>query len=91
VSAGGAFVGVDFSRASGADALVVLAGKGAAGGRTVTAGSMTYSVILLGGQAEPKVVGDKVVVGGQGFTCDSKRILFDKMAGPPRLPRMGCW
>jgi hypothetical protein len=92
VSAGGVALGVDFSKASGADALIVTTGRGAGGGAQVVAGEVTYHVITLGGKPPAAQVQDgKVVIGGQAFRFDGQKIVFDRMAGPPRLGRMGMW
>lgn len=90
VTAFGMALGVDFSKASGADALVVVTGNGAAGQKQVSAGGTTFHLTTLGGEpAEPRVEGDTVVMGGQTFSYDGKKIVFGKMAGPGDLPRMG--
>jgi hypothetical protein len=92
LTAGGWASGVDFSKASGAEALVVISGPGATGQKTIQAGGKTFALILLGGSPpEPKVEGAKVIIGGQGIAHDGQKILFDRMAGPPAKPRFGCW
>lgn len=92
LTAAGMQIGVDFGKTSGADALIVTAGTGATGGRTVDAGGTSFHVFLVGGKApEPKVEGDKVVVGGQGFKSDGQKIIFDKMAPPQKRARFGLW
>lgn len=85
-------LGVDFSKASGADGLIVTVGLELTGGKTVVAGGQTFDILLLGGKpAEPVAMGDKVVVGQQEITYDGKKIIFSKIAGPQKLPRLGCW
>ena len=81
-TAAGSF-GADFSGASGADALLVLAGpiKGQAKGanvRTVSAGKNTFVVMTLqkGTAPEAKADGDALVVGGQTVTFDGKNVAF---------------
>jgi hypothetical protein len=92
IGPGGMQLGVDFSRASGADALVVFTGSCPKGGKQVVAGSVTYQLVQMGGKAEePKVSGDKVTLGGQTFHSDGKKILFAKIAKPQTLPRLGVW
>lgn len=92
---GGSSIGVDFSKASGAEALVVIAGPAANGGQasgkgkiaTVTAGGTPFSILTLTQDAhpEPTVEGDTVKVGGQTIKFDNTRIVFGKMAGPLEL------
>jgi len=78
-------LGVDFSGASGADALIVLCGpvQGGKGGKnasTIQAGANTFTVMTLQkGQApEVRADGDKLVVGGQGVRYDGEKIIFEK-------------
>ena len=90
VSAGGNAIGVDFSKASGADAVVVTVGPGATGCKpgahskvtSVTAGPTTFSILTLssGTHPEPKADGEKVLLGGQTITFDGKKIVFAKAA-----------
>lgn len=64
--ADGTSVAIDFSKASGADGMIVMTGPGAQG-TTVTAGGVTYSFKFLtaGVEPSPKSEGDRVVVGQQ--------------------------
>lgn len=85
-------LGVDFSKASGADGLIVTVGLPMTGAKTVQAGGQTFNVLLLGGKpAEPVAAGDKVVVGQQEISFDGKKIVFAKMAGPQTKKRLGLW
>jgi hypothetical protein len=93
---GGNSVGVDFSRTSGADALIIVAGPAADGklegdtgpkarASTVAAGGTTFAILSLSSSAHPeaKASGDKVAVGGQTISFDGRQIIFAKMAPPP--------
>jgi hypothetical protein len=83
---------VDYSRASGADAVIVNVGgpqgKEAAKGDakavpvTLTAGGLTYNLLILaeGAVPEAKVDGDKIVIGGQTIACDGKAITLGTFA-----------
>ena len=85
-------LGVDFSKASGADGLIVTVGFSMTGAKTVVAGGQTFNILLLGGKpAEPTAAGDKVVIGKQEITYDGKKIVFAQMAGPSKLSRLGIW
>jgi len=85
-------LGVDFSKASGADGLIVTVGLPVTGAKTVVAGGQMFNILLLGGKpAEPDAAGDKVVVGKQEISYDGEKIVFGKMAGPSKLPRLGIW
>ena len=85
-------LGVDFSKASGADGLIVTVGLPMTGAKTVLAGGQTFNILLLGGKPdEPVAAGDKVAVGKQEIGYDGKKIIFAKMAGPQKLPRLGTW
>ncbi len=99
VTAGGTAVGVDYSRASGADAVVVQVGPGATGKVTgatgpkvkvkaVTAGGATFSILTLaadGTHPEAKAEGDAVTLGKQTIRYDGKAIVFGTAAGPLKL------
>lgn len=85
-------LGVDFSKTSGADGLIVTVGLPMTGAKQVEAGGKMFNILLLGGSsAEPVANGDKVVVGQQEITCDGLKIIFMTMAGPQKLPRLGIW
>lgn len=88
------FLAVDYSRGSGAEALVVLGGAGVgkpaakSGGPVkvtdVEVGGKPFSVLTLqknGDAPVPKVDGDKIVVGGQTITFDGKKLVLGKTAG----------
>jgi len=92
-SGGGNSIGVDYSQASGADALIVVVGPAADGKltgnagpktkvQTVTAGKTKFAILSLstGDHPEAKVDGEKVILSGQGISFDGNRIVFEKMA-----------
>jgi hypothetical protein len=99
LTVGGASVGIDFSKASGADAVVVVVGDGATGSlkgggpkartSTVQAGGQTFAILTLssGVHPEPKTEGDKVILGGQTIGFDGIAITFAKMADLPTIPQ----
>jgi hypothetical protein len=75
--------GVDFSGASGAPALLVLAGRvtGTVNGATqVTAGDQTYTIMTLqkGSAPQPEAEGDRVRIGAQTISHDGKRLVFGR-------------
>lgn len=76
----GSSLAIDFSRASGADALLVIAGPSAPADRAVEAGGTRFAVLALGqGEApRPEVRGNQVVVGRQTIRFDSKKIVLGK-------------
>jgi hypothetical protein len=76
----GSCLAVDFSKASGADALLVMTGPGAPATGAVEAGGTRFSFLFLGaGKAPtPAAQGDKVVVGGQTVWFDGKKIALAK-------------
>jgi hypothetical protein len=77
-------VAIDFSGASGADAMLVMTGPGSPGGATVAAGARTYSFLFLTQRdaPTPKADGDRVVVGEQTVAWDGENIVLGRMAGP---------
>jgi len=96
-TAGNTSLAVDFSKVSGADALLVMVGPGAGAGKppagskakvfTVTAGKTAFAILLLsagGPFPEPKADGDKVVVGGQTISYDGGKLVLDKTAAGPK-------
>ena len=89
--ADGTSLAVDFSKASGADAMLVMTGPGAPKENTVEAGPTRFSFKFLtaGGEPKPKVEGDKVVVGDQTVTMKDGHIVLGKMAGPWSGPKAG--
>jgi hypothetical protein len=84
VSTGAGAFGVDFSGASGAEALLVLAGpvqggKGVGKAQTIVAGKNTFTVMTLGKAVpEAKANGDTLVVGGQTVSFDGENLVFEK-------------
>ena len=94
VSTSAGSFGVDFSGASGADALLVLAGpvKGQAKGanvQTVEAGKNTFVVMTLqkGEAPAAKADGDDLVVGGQTVSYDGQKITFAKSGASAKEAR----
>jgi hypothetical protein len=87
VSTSAGSLGVDFSGASGAEALIVLAGpvqgdKSGGKAQTITAGKNTFTLMVLGKiSSEPKAEGDKLIVGGQSVSYDGEKLVFEKQAG----------
>jgi hypothetical protein len=85
ISAGGKHLAVDFSGASGAPLLLagIGIGQGQGAGQAnftgVTAGGQAFTILTLSKNKhpEPKVQGDKIVVGGQTISFDGQRIVFD--------------
>jgi hypothetical protein len=75
----GSSLAIDFSKRSGADAMLVQS-CAVPGGTTVEAGGKAFSFLLLGGDTPPKpqAQGDKVVVGGQTVSYDGKKIVLGK-------------
>ncbi|MGD0896558.1 MAG: hypothetical protein ABR915_01900 [Thermoguttaceae bacterium] len=75
----GSCLAIDFSRASGADALLVMTGPGAPGADALDAGGTKFSLLVLGKAApKPQVQGGRIVVGGQTISSDGKRIVLGK-------------
>ncbi len=93
LTAGSMKLGVDFSKASGAEALIVTVGLAMTGAKIkqITAGEHAFSILLIGSDAEATVVGDKIVIGKQEISCDGKKIIFGTIAGAAKLPRLGIW
>jgi hypothetical protein len=89
-------VAVDFSGASGADAVVVVAGPAASSFKTLRKGQGSkYSTAQFAGKPcgvlafsssgkfpDARADGDKLVLGGQAVTFDGKRLVLAKHAGP---------
>jgi len=80
----GTSLAVDFSRASGADGMLVMTGPGAPSGQTVTAGGGSFSFLMLtrGDPPTPKALATKVAVGAQTVALEGGSIVLGKMAGP---------
>jgi len=76
----GGGLAIDFSRASGADGMIVQAGPAAGKGTTLEAGGQKFSFLFLtkGPAPQPKVEGDKIVVGQQTVGWDGKRMVLGK-------------
>jgi hypothetical protein len=80
----GTGLAVDFSKASGADGMLVMTGPGAPGDAKIEAGGTAFSFLFLtsGAKPTPRAEGDKVVVGGQTVSFADGRIVLGKMEGP---------
>lgn len=78
----GTSLAIDFSKASGADGMLVMAGPGAGKGVSVDAGGASLSFLFLtaGAAPTPKAEGDKVVVGQQTVTVKDGNLVLGKMA-----------
>lgn len=82
--ADGTSVAVDFSRASGAEALLVSTGpadgvKVDLGGRT-----LTFRFLTAGAEPIPRVQGDEVIVGDQAVSLKDGSLVLARTAGPWR-------
>jgi hypothetical protein len=79
--ADGTCLAVDFSKASGADAMLVMTGPGAPSGGHILAGGTEFAFKFLkaGTKPEPKVAGDRIRVGDQTVSFDGERIVLEKM------------
>jgi hypothetical protein len=89
--ADGTCLAVDFSKASGAEAMLVLTGPGAPREGAVTAGGrhFAFHFVTPGGAPTPKVEGDSIVVGSQTVSWDGERIAlgcFGKGLKVPAAP-----
>jgi len=97
VAGGGNVIGVDYSKASGADAVIVIAGPGGTGQlggnadatkskvQSVEAGGKKFSILTLsekGAHPTAAANGDKVTLGGQTLSVEGALIKFAKTAGP---------
>lgn len=82
--ADGTCLAVDFSKASGADAMLVMTGPGAPKENSLTAGGATFSFQFLtaGAQPTPKIEGNKITVGHQTVSMEGGNIVLGKTAGP---------
>jgi hypothetical protein len=90
IRAGEQFLAADFSKASGADALLVWVGPGSGGtvkagakvrGGQVDAGGVLYHFLTLsatGQHPEARADGKRLVVGGQSVTFDGKNVILAK-------------
>lgn len=99
VAAGKTAVGVDYSKASGAETVVVLVGPGATGALTggddkkarvqaVTVGSTTFSILTLAADGVHPVAksdGSGVTLGKQTITHDGTKVTFGTFADAPKL------
>lgn len=74
----GSCLAVDFSKASGADAMLVMTGPGAPKETVLEVGGTKLSFLFFGAAATPQVRDNTVVVGAQTIRCDSGRIVLLK-------------
>jgi len=74
----GSCLAIDFSRASGADAMLVMTGPGAPDETVVEAGGTKFSLWFPPGgtPAKPTPSGSRIVVGDQTVSFDGKRIVL---------------
>lgn len=71
---------IDFSQASGAEVMLALAGP-AAGADAVNVGGQKVSFAFFGKETpQPKIEGNKVIIGGQTLTFDGSVITLGKFA-----------
>ncbi len=80
----GSVLAIDFSGASGAEAMLVMTGPGAPKGTTVQLGGQTFSFLFLGpGKAPaPTVAGNQIRIGRQTIDWDGKTMTLGTMAKP---------
>ncbi len=80
----GTGLAVDFSGASGAEAMLVMTGPGAGRGVAVEAGGVSYSFLFLssGAPPAPRADGERVVVGRQSVSMKDGNIVLGHMAAP---------
>ncbi|HUT33153.1 MAG TPA: hypothetical protein VNE39_06730 [Planctomycetota bacterium] len=82
--ADGTGLAVDFSKASGADGMLVTTGN-AEGTKVELGGTMlTFKFLTAGPEPKPVVQGDKIVVGEQTVSLKDGALVLGKMAGPWR-------
>lgn len=75
----GSCLSIDFSRASGADAMLALSGPGAPASGAVDLGGTKVALLFLGGQApKPVVEGNAIVAGGQRIRLEGKQLVLGK-------------
>lgn len=73
----GSCLAIDFSGASGADALLVMTGPGAPAAGAIDAGGTKFSVLTLGGKAaDPKAEGAKLIIGRQTISREGSSIVL---------------
>ncbi len=92
VTAGNVSFGVDFSGASGADALIIMSGASGGGSgkgdtikvQSASAGGTSFLVMTLsasGRHPEAKAERDRLVVGGQAVSAKDGGLVFEKAGG----------
>ena len=73
----GSCLAIDFSKASGADALLIMTGPGAPDQGSIQVGSTKFSMLSLGGRKiRTRVEGDHVVAGRQTISFDGQKIVL---------------
>ena len=77
----GTHLAIDFSKASGAEAMLVMCGPGAPSERVLSAGGVAFAFKFLtrDSEPEPRIEGDTIVVGKQKVSFDGKKIVLDTM------------
>ena len=76
----GSSLAIDFSGASGADAMLAMTGPGAPAVGAVDAGGTRFSFLFVtkGAPPVPKVEADKIAIGNQTVSFDGKRLVLAK-------------
>ena len=79
-TADGSCLAIDFSQASGAEAMLVMTGPGAPADNAVEAGGVRFGFLFLGKRADvkPTVDGSKIKVGGQTVAFQDGLIILGK-------------
>lgn len=96
VTAGGTALAVDFSGAAGVDAVILVTGPGARGGKagkhakivSLSAGNQKVDVLLLSAKdqfPQPAVEGAKITIGQQTYTLAEGNWTFANLSGPSKL------
>jgi hypothetical protein len=78
--ADGTCLAIDFSKRTGAEAMLVMTGPGAPGDNRISAGGTEFSFKFLtaGTEPTPKIEGDKIVIGNQIISFDDNKITLRK-------------
>jgi len=80
----GSCLAIDFSKASGCDAMLVMTGPGAPKDNVVEAGGAAFSFLFLtkGAAPKPAVQGSKITVGKQTISVENGRIVLGTRGSP---------
>jgi hypothetical protein len=84
LGADGTCLAVDFSRASGADAILAMTGPGAPAENAFDLGGTKVSLLVLGDAPQPQAGGSALTVGGQSISVKDGLIVLGKMAAAGR-------